>query len=239
MVPFFRLTCSVMLWGGRNTANKYHWHVWRALAVSQPHWVCPRSWGVCFLSLHCSGSRLFCRELRQALGCVHFPGLSHSSSGSWVLHKGIDLVGPSFCALPRSEQLRWPSAWRAQSPPVGGCVLSPPPSQPLRFSGCIMGVPFQVAICLFWGADLWLRPSWQMLTLQNPKKSWLAMKPACSLVEDASLGPRLPPFWFWLPWLPVSGRGEGDGLVRSCLALLSPLFCEWAWQCLRLGLSPG
>ena len=23
----FRLTCSVMLWGGRNTANKYHWCV--------------------------------------------------------------------------------------------------------------------------------------------------------------------------------------------------------------------
>ena len=37
----FRLTCSVVLWGGRNTANKYHWHVWGVLAVSGPHWVCP------------------------------------------------------------------------------------------------------------------------------------------------------------------------------------------------------
>ena len=53
----FRLTCSVVLWGGRNAANKYHWHVWGVLAVSVPHWVCPRSWQVCFLSLHCSGSR--------------------------------------------------------------------------------------------------------------------------------------------------------------------------------------
>ena len=44
--------------------------------------------------------------LRQALGCMHFPGLSHSDSGSWVLHKGTDMVGPAFCALPRSEQLR-------------------------------------------------------------------------------------------------------------------------------------
>ena len=34
---FFRLTCSVVLWGGRNTANKYHWHVWGVLAVSGPH----------------------------------------------------------------------------------------------------------------------------------------------------------------------------------------------------------
>jgi len=29
---------------------------------------------------------------------------------------------------------------------------------------------------------------------------------------------------------------EGDGLACSWLALLSPLFCEPAWWCLRLGL---
>ena len=45
-------------------------------------------------------------SLKWALGCVHFPGLNHSSSGSWVLHKGTDLGGSAFCALPRSEQLR-------------------------------------------------------------------------------------------------------------------------------------
>ena len=56
----FRLTCSVVLWGGRNTANKYHWHV---LTVFQLHWVCPHSWCVC---LHFSGSRLLCRELSEA-----------------------------------------------------------------------------------------------------------------------------------------------------------------------------
>ena len=43
--------------------------------------------------------------LRWALGFVHFPGLSPSGSGSWVLHKGTDSVGPAFCAFPRSEQL--------------------------------------------------------------------------------------------------------------------------------------
>ena len=112
----FRLTCSVVLWGGRNTANKYHWHVWGVLTVSGPHWVCPHSRQVCFPSLHCSGSRLLCRE--QALGCVHFPGLSHSGSGSQVLHKGTDLVGPAFCPLPRYEQFRRPGAWQAHSPQV-------------------------------------------------------------------------------------------------------------------------
>ena len=44
--------------------------------------------------------------LRGALGCMHFPGLGHLGSGYWLLHKGADLVGPAFCALPRFEQLR-------------------------------------------------------------------------------------------------------------------------------------
>ena len=52
----FRLTCSVVLWGGRSTANKSalavcgphrvcprSWRVWGVLAVYGPHWVCPSS----------------------------------------------------------------------------------------------------------------------------------------------------------------------------------------------------
>ena len=39
----FRLTCSVVLWGGKDTANKYHWHVWGLLTVYGQHWVCPSS----------------------------------------------------------------------------------------------------------------------------------------------------------------------------------------------------
>ena len=54
---------------------------------------------------------------RQALGSMHFPGLSHSGSGSQVLHKDTDFAGPAFCALPRSEQLKRPGAWQAHSPP--------------------------------------------------------------------------------------------------------------------------
>ena len=79
--PFFRLTCSVVLWGGRNTANKYHWRLWGVLPVSQPHWVCPCSRGVFVPSLHCSGSRLLCQELSDAGPGLH--ALSRSSrSGS-------------------------------------------------------------------------------------------------------------------------------------------------------------
>ena len=57
--------------------------------------------------------------LKQALGFVHFPGLSHSGSGSQVLHKGTDLAGPAFCALPRSGQLRRSGAWQAHTAQVG------------------------------------------------------------------------------------------------------------------------
>ena len=57
----FRFICSLVLWGGRNTANKYHWHVWGVLTMFGPHWVCTCSWHVRFPGLHCSGSRLLCR----------------------------------------------------------------------------------------------------------------------------------------------------------------------------------
>ena len=89
-----------------------------------------------------------------------------------------------------------------------GCFdLSPPLSLPLGFLGLQLAHLLRCALCLFWGADLWLRPSQWMSTVQNPKKSWLAMKPACSLVDDASLGPRLPPSGSGCPHLPVSGWG--------------------------------
>ena len=42
----------------------------------------------------------------HALDCMNFPGLSGSVSGSRVLHKGTNLIGPAFCVLPWSEQLR-------------------------------------------------------------------------------------------------------------------------------------
>ena len=44
--------------------------------------------------------------LGRALGCMYFPDLRCSGSGSQVLHKGTDSFGPVFCALPRSKHLR-------------------------------------------------------------------------------------------------------------------------------------
>ena len=85
--------------------------------------------------------------------------------------------------------------------------LLPPPSLPLGFLGV------QLVHLLR-----------HMLTIQNPKKSWLAMKPACSLVDNH--------LWSHdCPLLALAALAclspEGNGLICSWLALLSPLFCEW------------
>ena len=43
---------------------------------------------------------------RPALDCMHLPVLSCSGSGTQEVLRGADSVGPAFCALPKSEQLR-------------------------------------------------------------------------------------------------------------------------------------
>ena len=112
----FRLTCSVVLWRGRNIANKYHWYVWGVFTVYGPHWVCPSSWHMCFTGLQCSGSRLFCRgTVQSGSGFRELPRFLHTSQDT-------DSVGPRFCALPRSKQLRRPGAWRAHCPRWSICL---------------------------------------------------------------------------------------------------------------------
>ena len=119
----FRLTCSLLSRGGRNTANKYLWRVWGVLTVYGP-----RSW--CVLSrstlLRLQGA-LQGHCPKWALCFVHFPSLSHSGSGSQVLHKGTDLVGHAFCALPTSKQLRQPAAWQVHCPRWTMCLNLPSP----------------------------------------------------------------------------------------------------------------
>ena len=152
------------------------------LTVSWPHWVCPHSRGVCFPCLHCLGSRLLCRELSEA--------------------------GPGLYVLPRSKPLRFRYSGSPQRHRLSwACVFCPSQIQAAQVTKCLASV-VTVTYCLprlchsvFWvynwrtfsgvpcvsSGELSLAVT--MSTIQNPKKSWLAMKPACSLVDDASLGP--------------------------------------------------
>ena len=105
---FYRLACSVVLWGGRNPANKYHW---RVFTVIQPLWVCPHSRRVCFPSLHCSDSRLLCWELSE--------------------------VGPGLHALPRSKPLRFRFSGTPQRRRLGwACVLCPSQVRAAQVTRC-------------------------------------------------------------------------------------------------------
>ena len=53
---------------------------------------------------HCSGSTLLCREPSEAGPRLHAPPRSKPLRlGVQVALRGADLVGPVFCALPRTE----------------------------------------------------------------------------------------------------------------------------------------
>ena len=93
-----------------------------------------------------------------------------------------------------------------------GCILSPPLSQLLSFLGVQQVRLLRCAVCLFWGADLWLltlpadvnHPESQVLV-----SNWEPDRTDSSLVEDAVSGAEIAPFQLWLPpaCLPASGRG--------------------------------
>jgi len=74
-----RLTSSVVLCRGRDTANKYQWHVWGVLTVYGAFWVCPSSWQYMLpmsTLLRLQGAlQGHCPE--WALRFVPFPGLSN------------------------------------------------------------------------------------------------------------------------------------------------------------------
>ena len=104
----FRLSCSVMLWGGRNFAN-----------ITGMCGECSQCLGhTGFATAHCMCAfpvytarlqvALQGNCLKWALCCQYFPGLSQIQVLGYFTK--ADSVQPAFSALPRSEQLRWPGA---------------------------------------------------------------------------------------------------------------------------------
>ena len=109
------------------------------------------AFGACALPAH-TAQALGCsagNRLRVALGCMHFPGLSRSGSGSQVLHRNADSVEPVFVPFPGPN-----SSGDEVFCERGCCDLLPPLSLPLGFLG------IQLVLLLR-----------RMLTVQNPRKS--------------------------------------------------------------------
>ena len=150
-------------------------------------------------------------------------------------------AGPELHALPRSKLLRFRFSGTPQRRRLGWvCVLCLSGwsssgnqvledhtlfrcSAPYSLRGpslSFWGHPVRCALCLFWGAYLWLQPTRWMSTIQNLRKSLIRnWKLVCSLVGDALSGAEFAPFWFWLA--PASTLPPaGDGPVHSRVALL-------------------
>ena len=125
----------------------------------------------------------------------------------------LSKVGPVFHALPRSNPLRCSGTLQGQTRlgmrfvsfpgpsssgnqvfgertvPGGPCILITSPVPAVWFPRGPARALSQP--CVSWAADLRLRPSWQMSTIQDPRKNVVSnWEPAHSLVEDASLWSR-------------------------------------------------
>ena len=218
--------------GREEPADSCRWHVGSARS-SRPHWVRPTH-GVCAFRV-CISQALGCSAgdgLRRALGCVHFPGLNCSGSGPGVPHKGAGL---------RSVPVPGPSSSRDRvlgehsRPQLEGASSQlPRPSRSVFrvYNGCafsgtrvsLLGSR-SLAATLLAGADC---PESQGVLVSHEAR--LQFGGGCLP------GAAIAPVWLWLPRLSVSC---GDGPACSWLALLSPLFCEQAWQCLSLALVTG
>ena len=181
---------------------------------------------------------------KQALGFMHFLGLSCSGSGSRVLHKGTDSVGHTFCAIPRSKQFRWPRAWQAHCPRWAVHLITYPVLA-AQFPGCAVRAPTQV--CCVSPLRSWSLAATLLADVNCPGsqedlvRNW---KPAHSLVGDVVSGAKIASCLLALAvaHLPLCLQ-LGNGQVHSWLALLwyllNPLFRELVRLCLRSELFTG
>ena len=119
---------------------------------------------------------------------------------------------------------------------MGHASYAPTWSQPLSFPRVLWGHSSRRVVFLFWGADLRLWHYWQMWTMQDPRKMWLATgSPLTVWWKMQSLGARLQQplaFQIWLSqrlslclW---GGRALNDSriVIFRYFLMHNPLFCE-------------
>ena len=141
----FRLTCSVVLWGGRNTANKYHWCVWGGSACSVWFTLSLPPLIACVLSPSTLLSLQVALQgncLKWALGYVHFPDLSRSGSGS---NPQRHRLGWACVLCPSHVQAAQATRCLASAFSSSGVVhLITSPVPAARFPGCAVVAPSQM-----------------------------------------------------------------------------------------------
>ena len=177
----------------------------------------------------------------------------------------LSKVGPGFRVLPRSKFLRfWFSGTPQRHRLRWACVLCPSQVQGAQATRCLVSTLSQAvrlnhlpspsclvswayckravlrcAVCLLWGADLWLRPSWQISTIQDPRKTRLATGSLLTVWwRMLSLRLRLPlAFQLWPS--PACLSASGRGLGWSAASYLSFVICSILCSVSRPGCALG
>ena len=231
----FRLLCSVVLWGGRNTANRYLWCMWGALTLCGPHCICPSS------PQHALSQSILLRLLVALQGCCpkwalhfqHFPGLSCSGSGSRVLHKRTDSVGHAFCDFP-GPRSSGDQVLGKCSVPRGPYVLITSLVPTTQFPGCSTRALSQVPCVSPLGS--WSQAATLLADVndQDPGKTWLGTWSLFTVWwRMLSLGPRLPlgfQLWLLLACLSASSGGWAGPHSASSPLVFAQSFVLWVAQ---------
>ena len=203
--------------------------------MSRPHRVCPRSRPVCLPVYTAQAPGCSAGELSKA-----GPGL-WAGSGSRVLPKGTDLVGPAFRALPRCERLRQQVLGkRAYSPSwVVRLITSLVPAP--WFPGCAGRALPQVCYVSLLGS--WSLTATLLVDVNRPGSqedfvsNW---EPAHSLVQDAVSGADMAPCLLALACrLPASGRGRDQSAATELSSDIPSILCSVSGPGCASKLFPG
>ena len=149
---------------------------------------------------------------------MQFPGLSRACSQ--VLYRGRDSDG--LCVL-------CPSQVQAAETRCFMSALSQVGHESFPLTGpscCFLGVPWgHLCVCLLWGPDLRLQLSWQMSTVQDPRKMWWAARILLAVWRKMwTQGARLQEplaFRLWLSHSCLSASGEGRSYRQPTCSPLS------------------
>ena len=129
----------------------------------------PAQGGLCFPGLHHPGSRLLCRDPVQSRLCI---SCTSRVEAPQVL--GYSARAQTCILCPSQVRAAQETRCLVNALSQVGCASSSPPwSQPLSFLGVPRERCLRCSVHLLWGADLRLPHSWQMSTIQDPRKTWL------------------------------------------------------------------